>query len=131
MKKRPLLAIESPYAGDVPRNEAFARNVCRYAVECGHAPFAMHLLYTQFLDDLAPDERTAGIECGLSWTTHAEEVWFCLRPGEELSRGMKLGLDAIGDRRGRILRFEQDGTLLHEELEAASAPPPKSAVSDA
>lgn len=93
-QRRPLVAIESPYAGDVRVNEEFARRACRYAVDEGYAPFAMHLFYTQFLDDQSAAERNIGIGCGLAWTANAAEVWFCLREGEELTPGMRKALDA-------------------------------------
>ena len=60
------VVIESPYAGEVVRNVAFARNVCRYAVERGYAPTASHLLLPQFLNDGNPEERVAGINAGLA-----------------------------------------------------------------
>ena len=116
-----LVVIESPYAGDVVRNVAFCRNVCRYAVTQGCAPYASHLLFTQFLDDDLTDERAAGIFGGLAWSRHAEEAWFCLREGDEFSRGMQLAWDRHGDE-GRtriVLRFTQHGELIREEDVAA------------
>ncbi len=43
-----LVYIASPYAGEVEQNLAFARAACRYAMEQGHTPVAVHLLYPQF-----------------------------------------------------------------------------------
>lgn len=120
-RNRPLVAIESPYAGDVKGNEEFARRACRHAIEEGYAPFAMHLLYPQFLDDQRPEERTIGIGCGLAWTANAREVWFCLREGEDMTSGMLNALDAESARRGtdsvrpvRMLRFTREGAYLHD-----------------
>lgn len=120
-KSRPLVAIESPYKGDVARNEQFARNVCRYAVLAGYNPFAMHLLFPQFLRDGDQAERDVGITCGLAWTERASEVWFCLRPGDSMSGGMSL---ALAHHRARqisgvpialkFFRFAQDGTGAEE-----------------
>jgi len=61
--------LESPYAGDVATNVAYARRALRDCLLRGEAPFASHLLYTQpgVLDDTLPDERACGIEAGLIW----------------------------------------------------------------
>lgn len=71
---RPLVLIESPYAGDVERNVAYARACVRDSLLRGEAPFAMHLHYTQpgILDDLVSAERALGIECGLAWGARAD-----------------------------------------------------------
>lgn len=88
------ITIESPYAGDVVANERFAKAVCAYAVHEGHAPYASHLFFTQFLNDLVPADRKTGIESGFEWGRNGNEVWFCLEEGrhETLSMGMVKGL---------------------------------------
>lgn len=115
INRRPLLAIESPYKGtpeQVRLNEQFAEAVCAYAVDCGYATFAMHLLYTRFLDDQNPAERLQGFECGLSWTDLASEKWFCLRPNDVITAGMWAAIDALKDRRAFLKHFTQEGTLI-------------------
>lgn len=64
-----LVIIESPYAGDVERNERYARACMRDSLERGEAPYASHLLFTQpgVLDDTVPEEREQGMEAGLAW----------------------------------------------------------------
>ena len=59
--------LESPYAGDVAKNEQYGRACLRDSLLRDEAPFASHLLYTQpgVLDDSDPDERRRGIEAGL------------------------------------------------------------------
>jgi hypothetical protein len=64
--------IESPYAGDVERNERYARDAMRDCLIRGEAPFASHLLYTQVLNDLDLREHVVGIEAGLAWGAKAE-----------------------------------------------------------
>ena len=61
--------LESPYAGDVERNVAYARACLRDSLLRGEAPIASHLLYTQpgVLDDQIPEERQMGIDAGLAW----------------------------------------------------------------
>lgn len=39
--------VDSPFAGDVERNIAFARACLRDCLIRGEAPFASHLLYAQ------------------------------------------------------------------------------------
>jgi hypothetical protein len=125
--RRVRVAIESPYkaptSDGVARNIAFAQALLRDVIQRGASPFAMHLLYTQVLDDTNPLERTDGIECGLAWTDVADEVWYCLRPDEPMTSGMELAvarntaLVAAGDpRRIRHLRFTQEGVCLTPEV---------------
>lgn len=68
--------IESPYAGDLIRNELYAR---RAAVDClvrGEAPICSHLLFPQFLNDKIPEERKLGIDAGLAWYPAADLILF-------------------------------------------------------
>ena len=71
--RTPLALIESPYAGDVARNERYARACLADSLARGEAPFASHLLYTQpgVLDDTDPAERHQGIQSGLAWGANA------------------------------------------------------------
>lgn len=63
------VVVESPYAGNVERNLAYARACLHDCLLRGEAPIASHLLYTQpgVLDDDRPEERKLGIEAGLVW----------------------------------------------------------------
>jgi len=71
--RRPLVIIESPYGGDVERNKAYARSCLLDSLRRGEAPIASHLLHTQVLEDMRPDERELGIEAGLAWYRVAEK----------------------------------------------------------
>lgn len=62
-----LVIIESPYAGDVATNLAYARACLRDSLERGEAPIASHLLHTQVLDDTIPADRECGIDAGTAW----------------------------------------------------------------
>ena len=56
--------IESPYAGEVERNQMYARFCSHYSVTSyNESPYASHLYFTQefILDDLIPEERKLGI----------------------------------------------------------------------
>jgi hypothetical protein len=91
-EKMRLVLVESPYAGDVERNEAYARAALRDCLQRGEAPFASHLLYTQpgVLDDGLAEERMLGINAGLAWgdEAHATVVYTDLG----VSEGMRLGM---------------------------------------
>ena len=66
--------LESPYAGNVEENVAYARAAVRDSLLRGESPIASHLLYTQpgILKDDVPDERQLGIEAGLAWRFAAD-----------------------------------------------------------
>ena len=49
---RPLVFICSPFAGDIKANTERTKNYCRFAVEQYAIPFAPHLLYPQFMEDV-------------------------------------------------------------------------------
>ena len=79
--------ICSRYAGDVEHNVRVALALCRMAVEVGLAPFAPHLLFTQFLDDTDPAQREIGISLGMRFMEVCDVVWGYL--GEGVSDGMR------------------------------------------
>lgn len=69
-----LVVIESPYAGNVERNLAYARLCLKHSLDRGEAPIASHLLYTQVLQDAIHQERSLGIAAGFAWGMQAEVV---------------------------------------------------------
>ena len=84
--------LESPFAGDVKANKAYARRAMKHSLSLGEAPLASHLLYTQMLDDNIPEERQQGIDAGLAWRQVAELAVFYVDRG--MSTGMKYALEA-------------------------------------
>lgn len=88
-----LVIVESPYAGDVERNVAYARAAMADCLRRGEAPFASHLLYTQpgVLDDTVPDERALGIAAGLAWGDRADATVVYVDLG--MSTGMQYGVE--------------------------------------
>jgi len=68
-----LVVLESPYAGDIETNVAYARACVRDCLLMGEAPIASHLLYTQpgILRDEVPDDRRLGIAAGFAWRRFA------------------------------------------------------------
>lgn len=73
-----LVAIESPYAGDVETNLEYLRTAMKDCLFRGEAPFASHALYTQrgVLLDHIPAERELGIRAGLVWAIRADNRIF-------------------------------------------------------
>lgn len=84
--------VESPYAGDVTRNERYARAALHDCLRRGEAPFASHLLYTQpgVLDDTIPGDRLLGMEAGFAWGNIADATVVYTDLGE--SSGMLEGV---------------------------------------
>jgi len=79
--------VESPYRGDgwelrsaeeqakiYRRNQAYARACLLHSLRLGEAPFAMHLLFPQVLDDTDTAERRLGISAGLAWSHVADLI---------------------------------------------------------
>lgn len=70
--------VESPFAGDIERNVAYAREALADCLRRGEAPLASHLLYTQpgVLDDSVTEQRALGIAAGFCWRAVAELTAF-------------------------------------------------------
>lgn len=87
-----LVVVESPYAGDIEGNAAYARAAMADCLKRGEAPFASHLLCTQpgVLDDLDPAQRALGIAAGLEWgkVAHITAVYYDLGITPGMSEGI-------------------------------------------
>lgn len=85
--------LESPYAGDIERNVAYARACVRDCLKRGEAPIASHLLFTQpgILADEVPEERALGLRAGWAWYGVADACVVYLDHGE--SAGMAAGVN--------------------------------------
>ncbi len=84
--------LESPYAGDIEANVAYARLCVKDCVLRGESPIASHLLFTQpgILDDSIPEERQLGIAAGLAWRDVADATVVYTDRG--ISTGMAHGI---------------------------------------
>ena len=115
--------VESPYAGDVKRNLAYARACVSNCLHRGESPIASHLLYTQpgILRDEVKGERELGIRAGLAWLAVADYSVYYTDCG--WSRGMLAALHDFSlrtphDFRIRSLRgVARLPEALHEEAE--------------
>jgi hypothetical protein len=84
--------VESPYAGDVEANLAYARAACHDCLMRGESPYASHLLLPQagILDDTVALQRAHGINAGHAWMHGAHAVVVYQDRG--ISRGMEAGI---------------------------------------
>lgn len=85
-RKRPIVFICSPYAGDIQKNVNLAREYCRFAVDKGYLPIAPHLLFPQFLKDGDAMERELGLGFGFQLLGKCRELWVF---GSNITPGMK------------------------------------------
>lgn len=85
--------LESPFAGLVELNIAYAKLCIRDMLLRNEAPIASHLLFTQpgLLDDTKPEQRKLGIAAGHAWIEVADEVVVYGDLG--ISKGMELGIE--------------------------------------
>jgi len=67
-----LVILESPYAGEVNANVAYARRCLKDCALRNESAQASHLLLTQVLNDNDPAERELGIALGLAWRKAAD-----------------------------------------------------------
>lgn len=94
------VVIESPLSGDFARNIRYARLCGLDCIRRGEAPYASHLLMTQFLDDALPEERRLGMEAGFAWGAAGHKVVVYQDLG--VSNGMKEGLKLAIEREQEI-----------------------------
>jgi hypothetical protein len=83
--------LESPYAGDRATNITYAKRAMLDSLARGEAPFASHMLYTQFLNDEDPEQRALGINAGLAWLARAQASVVYTDMG--ISPGMLTGIE--------------------------------------
>jgi len=88
-----VVFVCSPLAGDVETNIELAKELCHSAASNGMTPVAPHLLFTQFLDEDNPQERLAGLECGLALLERCD-VLFWYSPTGKVSSGMAMEIAA-------------------------------------
>lgn len=125
MKENKLVYIASPYAGDVEANVAFAKVACRYAMQHGCTPVALHLLYPQMLDDAVPAEREAGIQMGLRVLEACDELWLC---GERMSHGMQAELVAAKRLGVPVIRIPDIPQEVPKQVESSTKMNPRLAM---
>ena len=101
---RPIVFICSPYAGEVDENIRAARRYSRFAVDKGYIPIAPHLLFPQFLNDAAPNERQLGLFFGDALMSKCSEVWVF---GSRVSAGMETEIKRAKWKNYRLRYFNE------------------------
>jgi len=86
-----LVYICSPCRGDYEKNITKAQEYCREAISMGVVPIAPHVYFTQFLNDLYPEERKLGMTAGLELLKLCAEVW--VYGMDNPSEGMKAEIE--------------------------------------
>lgn len=71
-----LVIIESPYRGDIEKNQKYLNLCIRDCIRRGESPYASHQMLTDALDDNNPTERDAGIRAGYAWWKVAKKIAF-------------------------------------------------------
>lgn len=71
---RPLVVIESPFAGDIRRNVHYADCLMLDSLTRGESPFLGHLLYPRVFNDSDPEMRAAGINAHIAIIHRADLV---------------------------------------------------------
>ena len=64
--------VESPYRGDVARNEAYLDRCLLDSLRRGEAPIASHKIFPSILTDEILQDRQLGIDAGLAWVQVAD-----------------------------------------------------------
>ncbi|WP_316172890.1 hypothetical protein [Bradyrhizobium sp. SZCCHNRI2049] len=106
-----LVILESPYAGDIEANVAYARRCLKDCALRNESAQASHLLLTQVLNDNDPAERAHGIALGLAWRKAADYSVFYTDRG--WSRGMLAALDGTLKSRRPFKLRALDGRVVH------------------
>lgn len=89
---KPVVIVESPFAGDMEGNRIYAMRACVDCLRRGEVPYASHLFFPQFLDELKPEERELGLTAGYSMWPIARYIVFYV------DRGWSTGMNRARDR---------------------------------
>lgn len=102
-----MVYICSPLRGDYEKNIAKANEYAREEVLKGNCAIAPHCVFTQFLDDEVPEERSLGQEMGKELLCRCDELLVC---GNVISEGMREEIKAA---------YENDIAVLGRDLSIA------------
>ena len=101
---RPLVYVESPYAGDRVAHRSYLKICILDSISRGENPYASHAFFTQFLDDNVPAERAQGIDLGNQWRLVCDRSVFYTDLG--ISPGMAEGIIFCHDR-GLLIEYRK------------------------
>ena len=81
-----------------------AKAICRHCSLRGELAMAVHLYFTQFLDDGIEEERECGLKHGLTILKMCREVWVF---GDLISSGMAAEIK-LAEELGIPIKYHQD-----------------------
>jgi len=113
----PITIVESPYAGDVAANEAYAEQASMDCLRRQEVPYASHLFFTRFLDDMEPSEREQGLTAGYAFWRGATKIAFYM------DRGMSSGMNRALARAQALGQHDIEYRYLHKEEQPCSQSP--------
>ena len=58
LKPKNIVYVCSPLSGDIDKNQQKACEYCKFVVEKGHIPMAVHLMFPRFMNDNNNVDRT-------------------------------------------------------------------------
>ena len=105
LKPKNIVYVCSPLSGDIDKNQQKACEYCKFVVEKGHIPMAVHLMFPRFMNDNNNVDRTKAITMGLDILARCDELW-CF--GEEISKGMLVELMFASNQMIKIRHFTED-----------------------
>lgn len=105
LKPKNIVYVCSPLSGDIDKNQQKACEYCKFVVEKGHIPMAVHLMFPRFMNDNNNIDRTKAITVGLDILARCDELW-CF--GEEISKGMLVELMFASNHMIKIRHFTED-----------------------
>ncbi len=86
--------VESPYnpsnGRTLEENERYAILCCLDVLRMGHSPYASHVFFGRFLDEMKPAERELGMKAGFEWGSQAQICAVYTDHG--ITDGMKEGI---------------------------------------
>ena len=86
VRRLKMVYIASPLRGDYNTNIKNAVEYCRLAGEKGVLPLAPHIIFSQWCNDIIPEQREQGLRLGLALLQKADELWVM---GTTFSQGMQ------------------------------------------
>lgn len=84
-----VIFVCSPFQGR-KENVERAKRYCRYVVDLGHIPIAPHVYFSQFMDDLNPEDRRRALEMNKKLLEFCDELWIF---GNEITEGMRFEIE--------------------------------------
>ena len=103
----PVVIVESPFAGDMEANRKYALRACIDCMRRHEVPYASHLFFPQFLDELEPKEREQGLTAGYAFWRVATKIVFYVDHGMSPSmkqadaRAARIGMKTVIRKIGR------------------------------